>query len=218
MKTVNFNDCSLYFLEKTFGLKQQIASSVLEHWINPLSPIVIPDEYMPMLQICVQNLSDNVTHWNEQDLSLHFIGPIFSLARFTTRYRFNLFAQRFLQNTINNVHLQGKVDELVASGYREPEIPFFAFNEYKKDQEYKGDAAGQALAAMLVGQSLNQDNLPLYGCYVVGRNWFFMVLEGKNYTVSHAFDATILENTCQILRILLQLKAYCMERTEVSKM
>jgi hypothetical protein len=32
--------------------------------------------------------------------------------------------------------------------------------------------------------------LPLYGCYVVGRNWFFLVLNGKEYDVSLAYDAT----------------------------
>ncbi|RKZ49305.1 MAG: hypothetical protein DRR16_33635 [Candidatus Parabeggiatoa sp. nov. 3] len=31
---------------------------------------------------------------------------------------------------------------------------------------------------------------PLYGCYVMGRLWFFVVLEGIEYSTSLAFDAT----------------------------
>ena len=216
MKTVNFNDCSLYFLEKTFGLIPMEMLTTLSSWISS-EIALIPDD-IRMVERLNKSLSANTLHWNEQELSLHYIGPLFSLVNFTERLRFNIFAQRTIENSIDNIYLTGKVDELIASGYRSPEIPFFAFNEYKKEQESKGDAAGQALAAMLVGQSLNQNGLPIYGSYIVGSIWRFMVLEGKHYAISVAFDATVFEDACQILRILFQLKAYCMERTEVSKM
>ena len=74
-----------------------------------------------------------------------------------------------------------------------------------------------ALAAMLVGQELNRQEsveLPLYGCYIVGGLWRFMVLEGTKYAISKSFDSTDIEDSYQILRILFQLKIYCMDRTE----
>jgi len=43
---------------------------------------------------------------------------------------------------------------------------------------------------MVAAQKLNNDNQPLYGCYVMGRLWFFVVLEGIEYSTSLAFDAT----------------------------
>jgi hypothetical protein len=43
---------------------------------------------------------------------------------------------------------------------------------------------------MVAAQVQNKDNEVLYGCYVSGRNWFFVVMEGKNYVVSNAFNAT----------------------------
>ena len=41
-----------------------------------------------------------------------------------------------------------------------------------------------------------------------------MVLEGRKYAMSRAFDSTDIEDAYQILRNLFQLKIYCMERTE----
>lgn len=67
---------------------------------------------------------------------------------------------------------------------------------------------------MLVGQYLNTDGKPIYGCCVIGLNRYFMTLEGKQYAISPTFDGTNFEDTCEILRILYQLKQYCMKRTE----
>jgi hypothetical protein len=69
---------------------------------------------------------------------------------------------------------------------------------------------------MLVGQHQNiaaGNDFPVYGCYVIGRNWFFVILEGNKYTQSKPFVSTEYNDALQILRILFQLKAYCMERT-----
>jgi hypothetical protein len=92
----------------------------------------------------------------------------------------------------------------------------FAFNEYKKETDPDGDPAGQALAAMLVGKELNQkqgNDFSIYGCYIVGASWRFMVLQGKEYMISSTYDGLNLEDAQQILRILYQLKEYCMQRT-----
>ena len=145
---------------------------------------------------------------------MHFIGPMFSLVNFTEPYRFNLFAQRNIEAMMTeDVMLMGRVDETIATGYQEPEKPFFAFNEYKRQTDPNGEPAGQALGAMLAGQALSGDGKPIYGCYIIGRNWTFMVLEGKKYAMSNMYDGGSYEDACQILRILFQLKEYCMERT-----
>jgi hypothetical protein len=161
-------------------------------------------------------LQKNAAHWNETDLSLHFIGPMFSLVDFTERYRFNLFAQCSISATVNGINLGGRTDEIIATGYREPEMPFFAFNEYKKETNSDGDPAGQALAAMLVGQQQNYDvgnDFPIYGCYIIGSIWRFMALENNKYMLSNPFVSTDYDDALQILRILFQLKVYCLERT-----
>ena len=47
----------------------------------------------------------------------------------------------------------------------------------------------------------------MYGCYVIGRNWFFLVLNGTEYAVSDAFVATQTD-IYQIIAILRQVKTY----------
>jgi hypothetical protein len=54
---------------------------------------------------------------------------------------------------------------------------------------------------MLAARALNKSAYPIYGCYVVGRNWFFVVLEEAIYAESLAFDATQ-DDIFQIFTIL----------------
>ena len=167
MEKINFSDCTLYKMERTFGLIPVDEIQVLSVWIA--TDEVLSDFDKENVRRLCRMLKANVLHWNEYDLSLHFIGPMFSLVAFTEQRRFNLFAQRTISAIVQGISLSGRTDELVASGYREPETPFFAINEYKKETDPDGDPAGQALAAMLVGQELNLQkgvDLPLYGCYI----------------------------------------------------
>lgn len=214
MEKLNFSDCTLFKMEKLFGLIALEQMQSLSDWIA--TEVKLTDfDHENIRRLCY-SLQKNVAHWNETDLSLHFIGPMFSLVDFTERYRFNLFAQRSIFATTNGINLGGRTDEIIATGYREPETPFFAFNEYKKETDSDGDPAGQVLAAMLVGQQQNQaegNDFPIYGCYIIGRSWFFIILEGKHYATSDAFNSTKEIDALQILRILFQLKVYCLERT-----
>jgi hypothetical protein len=211
MEKINFSDCTLAKLERQFGLIPKDTLPSLEAWGS--TNFQLPADEERQARKLSYNLFQNAVHWNETDLSMHFIGPMFSLVGFTEKLRFNLFAQRTIFACINDVELTGRVDELIASGYRDPQQPFFAFNEYKRQTDPDGEPAGQAMAAMLVGQALNEDGKPIYGCHIIGRHWFFMILEGKKYAISKAFDGADFEDACQILRILFQLKEYCMERT-----
>jgi hypothetical protein len=213
MEKLNFSECTLYGRNIWLDTcrQQQIAGSVdraTNHELDDLDKGIVSRLWSA--------LQKNVAHWNEYDLSLHFIGPIFSAVSFTEKMRFNLFAQRNLEAEIAQIKLMGRVDEVIASGYRTPKLPFFAFNEYKKETNPDGDPGGQVLGAMLVGQHQNiaaGNDFPVYGCYVIGRNWFFVVLEGRKYATSKPFVSTEYNDSLQILRILFQLKVYCMERT-----
>ena len=215
MEKLNFSDCTLAIMEETFGLIPADSSEKLSEWTSTTHELDDLDRAI-VARFC-NTLQQNVSHWNEFDLSLHFIGPMFSLVSFTEKRRFNLFAQRNLEAEVQGIKIMGRVDEVIASGYRVPKIPFFAFNEYKKETDPDGDPAGQALAAMLVGQQQNLQksvDLPLYGCYIIGATWRFMILEDNKYAMSKRFDGAEYEDALQILRILSQLKVYCMERTE----
>jgi hypothetical protein len=147
-----------------------------------------------------------VHDWNEAELAQYFIGPVLTLVDYTTDY-FNLFAERLFQGVVEEVEMTGKPDGIISTGWREPEKPFFCFQEYKKETDPEGDPAGQTLAAMLVAQELNEHQHPVYGCHVKGRDWFFMVLQEKEYAISEPYIATRddLFDIFRILRVLKQM-------------
>jgi hypothetical protein len=214
MKSFTFKQCTISLLEKNLGIEQTLLSDTLNYWLN--YQIAITESEKENLLEQQEVLIFNLLGWNEQELALNFIGPVVSMLRFKSK-KFNLFAERTIEATLKAVDgsdlmLNGKPDGIIASGFREPEMPFFSFHEHKQEIDSSGDPAGQVLAAMLVGQVQNQNpELPMYGCYIIGQNWYFLVLEGKNYTIASPFSATNNE-LFDIFRILKALKAIVEKR------
>ncbi|MEM7128850.1 MAG: hypothetical protein AAF702_21125 [Chloroflexota bacterium] len=211
--SLNFSQCTLPLLDKTFGLRNVLNSPALDEWFALSSDITLSELDHSKLSDLQELLQINANSWNEQELSIHFIGPILSMVKFTDPYRYNLFAQRYIEAQVNDYLLKGEPDGLIASGYYEPEIPYFAFAEYKRQRDPNGDPAGQALGAMLVGQQLAPSPTPLYGCYVVGRDWFFMTLHETYYAISNGHNALQRLELEEILRILIALKQIIVKLT-----
>lgn len=214
MEKLRFSDCTLTLLDRRFGLRRELFNPIMDRWLQ--TTFALTEFEKSNLQQWQAVLLLNVDGWNEQELSLQFIGPILTMIRFTEFYRFNLFAQRHIQAVINDVELNGEPDTIIATGYREPEIPMFAFTEYKRQIDPQGDPAGQTLAAMLVAQALNGDHQPVYGCYVVGSDWRFMLLDGKHYLISRDYSA-LSDEIYDILRILKALRAIIVDMTSPDK-
>ena len=62
------------------------------------------------------------------------------------------------------------------------------------------------LAAMIAAQYLNDNQKPLYGAYVIGRDWYFTVLEGRDYARSEALRLTQPLELRQVILTLRELK------------
>ena len=204
-----FATCTLKYIDKTFRTRRAEQLPALDAWLTrPAEISAFEREALLRFQ---RLLNFNVHDWNEYELDTHFIGPIFSLVDFST-LDFNHFGQRELSATVDDILLYGRVDGMVASGFREPEQPFFAFQEYKRNLDPNGDPAGQCLAAMLAGQALTANSaLPVYGCYVVGDSWRFITLEGSLYASSPGYSATS-DDLFDIFRILKVLRQIVAER------
>jgi hypothetical protein len=89
---LTFNQCTLPLLDKTFGLRLVLDLPPLSEWfrLSQTSEIAEMDRFrVADLQ---ELLLNNIYNWNEQELSLHFIGPIFSMVKLGEPYRYNLFA------------------------------------------------------------------------------------------------------------------------------
>ncbi len=207
----NFRSWTMPKLNKRFKLERVLELSVLNEWLSFRSELSDLDN--AFLQKMRDILLDNVFSWNEIELSLQFIGPILTWVRYTTRYT-NLFDKRPITAIIDGEELSGSPDAIIAWGKEEPETPYFCLQEFKKENDPSGDPIGQCVSAMLVAQALNADKLPIYGIYIVGQNWYFVVLEGNKYAISSPLAATS-DEIYDIYQKLLWLKEKIAERIPI---
>ena len=211
MRRLLFKDCTRKELEKLFSIKQVNNLPSLDEWLS--TPFEIDDIHRTVLGWSKERLAYNFLDWNEQELAMNFIGPIVSLVDYSDKEgRFNEFNERNLTAVINDIELFGYPDGIIASGRREPEIPIFCLHEYKKELDSSGDPIGQVMGAMLVSQVLNFNSTPTYGCWIAGSNWYFLVLEDRNYAISRGFNGTT-DDIFEIYRILQVLKSIVIKIT-----
>lgn len=216
MESYSFKQCTIDLLEQRMGIEQTYNSSTLDEWMSRQVHIELTEFEKNIVESLQQYMQRNILGWNEQELALNFIGPMMSFVRFSAK-KYNFFAERLIDALVKDVNgveilLSGKPDTIVASGFRKPEVPFFSFHEHKPEVDSSGDPIGQVLAAMLVGQAKNgKPEEPIYGCYVIGQNWYFLVLEDKYYTIASPY-ATTNNEIYDVFRMLKTMKAMIEER------
>jgi hypothetical protein len=176
-------------VEQSFGLKR-LRTHIL---LDELSTLVLPvdEPNRNAIEVLRLRLFDYVDSWNEDEIKFLFISPFINLVNYMSD-NYKIFMQRTMSVQYDNGTKTtiGKVEFMIAKGKQIPQKPFFFLHEYKQENRRDNDPLGQLLIAMVAAQVQNKDNEVLYGCYVSGRNWFFVVMEGKNYVVSNAFNAT----------------------------
>ncbi len=94
--------------------------------------------------------------YSEEELRIRFIGPLLN----KVDYRFKNtrdWYQRPLKAKINKVTIGGYVDFMVAKGFKEPEIPYFFIQEFKRTK-FETDPEDQLLAEMLVAMTITAND------------------------------------------------------------
>jgi hypothetical protein len=201
----NFKDWNRDKLRARFGLRRKINHPILLEWLQSDAPI---DDYEKITLLRWQEkLLLYVDFWNEEEVKLKFIGNLISLTDYDTE-NLSAFADRYLEGEVDGEMISGKPDFMVAEGKQEVKSPFFFIHEYKKELDNDSpDPAAQLLAAMLVAYEHNLNisalnHQPLYGAYVVGRYWYFVILQGREYAISDSYTATQEDDLLDIFRIL----------------
>jgi hypothetical protein len=192
-------------LHEQFKIVRTQSSKELNDWLSASNEISIEDK--KLIDNLRNRLAQNANFWNEEELKIRFIGPFLEIVNLSGN-DYNLFYNRSLTASVDNIRLSGTVDMVVATGFQKPKKPFFCFHEYK--QEIKKDSAdplGQLLSEMLVAQQLNESEQTIYGSYVLGRNWYFVLLKNNKYAVSDAYVATQ-DDIYTIFKILREVKKY----------
>ena len=197
-------------LIETFGLERLYqVTPLLADWLSAEGEINVMD--MSLLEESRAKLVENADSWNEEELKMQFISFVIFLARFDKPIR--TYYDREISAEINDTYVSSKVDMMLSKGIGELiKTPYFFLHEYKREKKYSGDPIGQMLGGMLIGQAKNNDDKPIYGCYVQGRNWYFSLMEGKKYIISKGFDSSEIDEVKQIIYILRKLKIIIDER------
>jgi hypothetical protein len=195
----NFREWNLGKVEDVFGLKQVRKLSILEELLAYEYQV---DDYEKRY---LSHLSESYVFlggddWNEVELENKFISPMIVFSDIANE-KYSYFLERELTFILDNYELIGRVDGMIATGFRSPKVPYFCLNEYKRQTDPDGDPRGQALIAMLVAQQLNDNRKPIFGSYIIGRDWYFMVLVGKEYAISKDFSC-VANEVFDIYRIL----------------
>jgi hypothetical protein len=186
------------------NLQAIVNHPVLSEWLQ--STTTFSKEERSYLLHHQEILLQKIVTWNEEDLKMKFIAHVLAAADIDTNpVGYRTFFEATLKAPVNGENIVAKADMVVAMGIAEPRQPFFFLQEYKRERGGDTDPLAQVLAAMLMAQQLNDYTHILYGCYIIGRNWFFVVLDGNKYAVSNAYNSSD-DDLFQIVAILRALK------------
>lgn len=203
-------------LDKIFGLSElEPDFPPLLEWMDAGAQGCEINDYERALIADIQHeLILEASYWNEDELKFHFIGPLMRTARFVELHKKGIrsFTQRPLKATLQGVNgpvdVNGVVDFVLASGKDAPDTPYFFLHEYKPEEKHPVGPRGQLVVAMLAAQTQNENpQQPVFGCYLVGRLWFFCILIGKEYAFSRGYN-TDNGQIVQIIAILRKIKDY----------
>ena len=191
----------------------------LDEWVG--TPVgVLSDFHLQTLSELPDEYLENAMGWNEEELKMFFISPIFRVANVNEKGKIRTFFERPLSGKVNGILISVIVDCMVATPTKasRPASPYFFLQDgspmrFKRSKGDSHDPEGQMLAAMILAQELNHDGRPLYGCWLQSKNWYFTVLNGVEYCVSRQYDATQKADLLQIVFILRKLKELILGRT-----
>ena len=199
-----FKDWLYEEVNDAFGLTELVTHPVLEK----LKTIKLPENHSKRndLENLKELLKKYINSWNEDEYKFMFISRFIGLADYNSE-NYKVFTQRPLSIKYDNdtKKTEGLVEFMLAKGLQIPRKPHFFLHEYKPEKRRDNDPLGQLLIAMVAAQKLNQDDKPIYGIYVNGRNWFIVILDDKTYSVSNPYVATD-EDIYDLFAVLLYIK------------
>lgn len=222
LETLYLKDITCDKLYKLFRIKCVNKIEELNDWLTNLP--VLNKQEVELSQFYSKNVRFNISDWNKQELLMNFVGPILYIIDFTQPYQLGLFASRSIFATVEDYRIEGVADFFWSNNTCAPDLPFYGFGAVRPEITV-GDEniIGRVLAAMLVGQAQNKaqdkdnDDEVIYGCYVVGRLWYFMVLKGKEFAISKDYSATHDDDILNIVRILKALRSILFARLGIDE-
>lgn len=209
-KSYSFSNIRFSQLTKIVNLEKLRDLSKFNSWFDADYSVSTND--VEFLKELINEHYFLVPSYSEEDLKMKFLAPILNKVKFANK-KINDFYNASLRAEVNGVEFNGFADYMVATGIQEPEKPYFFIQEYKPTQ-FDKNVEDQLFAELLSGIAINENNI-IRGCYVIGQNWRFVIMEkgeNNNYFayISEQFDSLKLDNLIQIYKNLQIVKLhYC---------
>jgi hypothetical protein len=193
----------------TFGLKKVYAEQIplLIDWVSANEDLTDIDTIH--LEKLRKKAELKIEAWNEEELKMQYLSFIVDYANYSDdEETYNIYFERPISAEVEGHKINVIVDFMIAQGVLEYiKRPYFCFHEYKREKKYNDDPIAQVLLAMLAAREKNKNNKPVYGAYIIGKHWYFMVMENKNFAVSESFSCTDKVELFKIISILRKFKS-----------
>ena len=205
-QTLSFSNATLKKLKTFFDIEVKLDQDIFKEWFN--FEYKISGDSIRILDELINTHRSKLAFYQEEKLKAKFIIPILNLVYFYTD-KLDDWYEMEMSYEFDHVILKGVTDFLVAKGTDIPETPFFFLQEFKYTYPDK-DPKYQLLAEMIAALEQNPAD-SMKGCFVVGAQWFFTLLQKKDskyyYYISQPFEALIHEKLYQIFINLQAVKA-----------
>jgi hypothetical protein len=201
-------------LIKTFKLNRikEYQTPLMQEWLDVQTPVFDVVE-QGIFNRKYREALISIEGWSEEDLKMKFITYILELGLLIDADGIIGYFDKIISATVEGTPLRVKSDFMLAKGLLDVyETPFFHFQEYKPYKQPSGDSMAQLLEAFLIGQEKNKNNKPLYGVDIMGKQWTFVVMEGKDYCASETYSCVKKEELLKIIAILRKFKHILMTR------
>jgi hypothetical protein len=195
-------------LIKTFNLTRIVTyqTPLMQEWLNVELPTLHAGEQY-LFEEDLNNAKKQIAGWNEEDLKMKFISTILKLGHLRDGDVVLGYFDKTIAAKVEGIPLTVKSDFMMAKGILDVyETPYFHFQEYKPYKNPSGDSMAQLLEAFLIAQERNKNGLPMYGVDIIGKQWSFVIMEGKDYCISESYNSIERTDLLHIIAILRKFK------------
>ena len=174
----------------------------MQEWLD-VSKLILDDYEQRTFDDAIKRADKNIDGWNEEDLKMKFLSDILPLGNLVDNGRFMTYYEKKISGIVDGIELSVKTDFMVAKGVMSfHQNPYFHFHEYKPQINPTGEPMAQLITAMLIAQSINKNGKPIYGAEIIGQNWKFVIMQGRDYCISRSFDSIDRQDLLDIVAIL----------------
>jgi len=184
------------------------SKNIFNNWFN--NGICLTTDIVVYLQKLIEQNSDLIDDYNEEDLKIYLISPLLNKINFMLKDEdIRGFYELPMKYATDKFILNGTVDFVVSKGLFHSKKPYFFIQEFKRSEEY-GNPRPQLLAELISGVELNNWKF-IKGAYIIGGIWHFAILEKLDvnkyqYFISPNFDSTKIGDLKMIYKNLLFVK------------